>query len=289
MIGILIPTHNRCASLCRTLENLAHLELDGEEVRVFVVADSCSDDTVATLTTRYPTVHIVQRPGEELWWTGAINLGAERALAEGAEYLWVFNDDIAVEHRCLAELVKLARAVPGSIVGPKILELEEPQRIFSAGGEVDWIRSGAGTYMRATGTTDGPHLNSVRVVRWLPGMGMLIPGSVWLALGGMDAARFPQYLSDADLGLRATNQGIPVLMCPSARLFNDVASTAEQVPPLGKLWSRLGSPYFHGSLPNRLAFLWRHCPWYLLPYRVGWFYGWLLWRSLQRSRRERQF
>ena len=48
-VSVIIPTHNRSASLRRTLDALRRQTYSLEQVEVVVVADGCIDDTVEML------------------------------------------------------------------------------------------------------------------------------------------------------------------------------------------------------------------------------------------------
>jgi len=56
-VGICIATHNRCADLTRTLAALARLAPAPDEV--IVVADGCTDGTVAMLRAAHPSVRLL--------------------------------------------------------------------------------------------------------------------------------------------------------------------------------------------------------------------------------------
>ena len=96
MLGIIIPAHNEAAHIgeCVTCARRAanHHQLLGEEVRVIVVLDSCTDDTET----------IARSLGAEVAHVAARNVGmarahgAERALAVGARWLAFTDADTAV-------------------------------------------------------------------------------------------------------------------------------------------------------------------------------------------------
>ncbi|SAL40372.1 Glycosyl transferase family 2 [Caballeronia choica] len=96
MLGIIIPAHNEAAHIgeCVTCARRAanHHQLLGEEVRVIVVLDSCTDDTET----------IARALGAEVVQVAARNVGmarahgAERALALGARWLAFTDADTAV-------------------------------------------------------------------------------------------------------------------------------------------------------------------------------------------------
>jgi glycosyltransferase involved in cell wall biosynthesis len=99
-VSIVIPTHNRWGSLRRLLNALANQTYPLQEMEVVVVANGCTDETVAQLR-NYPApfaLHVVDQP--DMGPPGARNNGAARASGE----LLIFLDD---DIEPVAELVEI--------------------------------------------------------------------------------------------------------------------------------------------------------------------------------------
>ena len=118
-ITIIIPTHNRRDSLLRLLNGL-NAQDPGSSVDVIVIADGCTDDTVATLarsTFSFPLQVVEQTPGRGA--AAARDLGASRAAGDTLLFI---DDDIeplpellpthARLHEQAAELVVIGAPVP---------------------------------------------------------------------------------------------------------------------------------------------------------------------------------
>ncbi|AMM17986.1 MAG: glycosyltransferase [Pseudomonadota bacterium] len=116
MIGIIIPAHNEAAQIgaCVTAAKRAasHHQLLGEEVRVIVVADHCSDDTAA----------IAESLGADVLAVNARNVGiargegARRALSLGARWLaFTDADSVVADDWLVRQLDLCADAVCGVI------------------------------------------------------------------------------------------------------------------------------------------------------------------------------
>jgi GT2 family glycosyltransferase len=271
VVAVVIPTHNRRESLLACLNEVHSLE----EVACccVVVFDGCTDGSQEAVRKNYPRVLHVEGDGS-LWWSGAINKGIAAARELGSRYFCLLNDDVRPDPGMLAALMRSARECPGALIGSMIHRMDDPSRLWCAGGFTDWWGSGIG--MRADRSADLTAERPVLPVHWLPGMGTLIPNSVIERIGMMDADGFPQYFGDADFCLRARQAGIPVLLCPEARLYNDVSSTGELLPQGAIDWKRavsiLCSLRSHANWRIRWRFWLRHCPPFLVLWQALRFY-----------------
>jgi glycosyltransferase involved in cell wall biosynthesis len=116
MLGIIIPAHNEathigvCVSAARRAAS--HHQLLGEEVRVIVVADHCTDDTALVASGMGADVISVSARNVGI----ARAQGAERALALGARWLaFTDADSIVADDWLVQQLDCRADAVCGVI------------------------------------------------------------------------------------------------------------------------------------------------------------------------------
>lgn len=90
-VSLIIPTHNQCAALRRTLEALRQQTCPLEKLEVIVVADGCIDDTIKMLESwEAPfALRVIQ-----LWGNGAATARNEGAQAAQGRLLIFLDDDI---------------------------------------------------------------------------------------------------------------------------------------------------------------------------------------------------
>jgi len=117
MIGIVIPAHDEEALLERCLqavrEAAAHDDLRGEEVRIVVVLDACSDGS-ESIARRHP-VSVLPIQARKVGVARA--LGADQLLAQGARWLAFTDADTQVAPDWLvAQLGLQADAVCGTVM-----------------------------------------------------------------------------------------------------------------------------------------------------------------------------
>jgi GT2 family glycosyltransferase len=102
---LVITTYNRSAYLRGLLESVK--ALDPAPAGVVVVDNASTDDTAdviaeAAAGTAFPVLH--HRLPENAGGAGGFAAGMERALAEGADWLWIMDDDVTAEPDALAAL-----------------------------------------------------------------------------------------------------------------------------------------------------------------------------------------
>lgn len=171
------------------------------------------------LAGEFPGLDVI-RTTTPVWWTGAIVLGIERARALGEEAVLFFNQDVTCAPDYFERLLATAGRYPGALVGSAILYAQEPGRVWSAGGSVEWW--GRGIRVLRHGAPVSSLAAEPFPADWLFGMGTLVPCAAFDRIGLPDAARFPMAWGDLDFSLRAKRAGIPVLVEPAARLFHEV-------------------------------------------------------------------
>lgn len=142
------------------------------------------------------------------------NIAAEHAIKEGAEYLFLLNNDVVVlDGDILSNLVKVAERSPQvAAVGPKIYywEEEEPEVLQFVGGRFHYRVIGAGQI-------DKGQFNREMVVDFLSGAAMLVRADVIREVGLFDP-RFFIYLEELDFAARAKSAGYEFIYTPDARV-----------------------------------------------------------------------
>lgn len=204
-VWIVIPVHNRRATTARCL---GHLSESGvlAWARVLVVDDGSSDGTRSMLEQDFPCVQVVAGDGQ-LWWTGAIRLGMETAIEEGAGCIVWLNGDTLPQPGALEQLVRLAAertAICGGVS-------RTPSDAFVYAGGVMCKR-----WPKPLKSVPEPEADPF-LVEWLHGNMVAIPAAVWRRAGLPEARWMIHTFSDIEYTLRAQRAGIPVLLVPAVQ------------------------------------------------------------------------
>ncbi|MFC1704253.1 glycosyltransferase family 2 protein [Candidatus Omnitrophota bacterium] len=87
------------------------LESDYPNIRLLVIDNASKDDGVDCIEKNFPTVEVIKNE-INLGTSKANNSGCRHALKNGADYVFLINQDTVVTKNCISELVKLAEKNP---------------------------------------------------------------------------------------------------------------------------------------------------------------------------------
>ena len=131
-VCIIVLNWNGWADTCHCLSSLQHLTYSN--YRILVVDNGSTDDSVEQIRTQFPGIELVEA-GSNLGFASGCNAGIARALAAGADYVWLLNNDTTVDASALGGLVdKASSGLRIGAVGSAIYFTEEPNRLQAWGG-----------------------------------------------------------------------------------------------------------------------------------------------------------
>ena len=228
-----------------TLECLATLRnQDYPHLHLLVVDNASTDGTAEVLRHQAPDVELLEAP-ENLGYAGGNNLGMRHALANGAELLFLINNDTRLDPHCVTALVEEIQKPPiCGAVGPMVYTWDNWEIISSAGGRIDWnaadaMNVGAGEIDR------GQYLP--RSVDFVNGCGMMVSREAIAKVGLIDEAFF-MYWEETDWCTRMRKAGLDVRFQPAAKMQHKAPLTWREQSPM--------TLYYMGR--NRLFFFARH-------------------------------
>lgn len=217
---------------------------DYPHLDILVVDNASSDGTAAILAERFPDVDLLAL-AENLGYAGGNNRGMRHALQQGADLLFLVNNDTRFDPRCVSALVaEMVATSHCGVVGPMVYTWEGWTTISSAGGHIDWRHADAINV--GAGETDigqyGP-----RSVDFINGCAIMVSRQAVERAGLIDE-RFFMYWEETDWCRRIAAAGFDIRFQPSARIQHKAPLEWEGQSALAL--------YYTGR--NRMLFFARH-------------------------------
>lgn len=195
--------------------------------QIVVVDNASSDDSPSKVAREFPEVDLLRLARNE-GYAAAANVGIKSALQNGANYIWLLNNDTIVEAQTLSLLFEVARALDQpAILSPMIYYLDQPGIIWFAGGRLD---SRLKTEHIGQGNQDQEWFHDLRKVDWVSGCAPFFSRQVVERVGLWPTEYF-LYLEDVDWCLAAQEAGIECYVVGIARLWHDVSSSVNTLDP----------------------------------------------------------
>jgi GT2 family glycosyltransferase len=201
-----------------TLECLASLQRQdaADQNHVVVLDNRSADGSAEAIAREFPAVEVITI-ARDRGYAGNNNVGVRAALARGAEWVLVLNEDTVLDPECLSRMLRSADREPKvGIVGPMVFHHDEPKVVQSAGGRLTsrWkaVHIGANALPDTT-------LGHDRDVDWVSGCAIMLKRDVLEQIGLLDE-RFYYYWEETEWCVRARRAGWRVLHVPTARLWH---------------------------------------------------------------------
>ena len=184
---------------------------------VIVVDNGSTDDSIARIRTAHPDILLLESE-DNLGFAGGNNIGIRYALAHGAEYLWLLNNDTKPAPDALCALVaKILTDRSIGAVASICYFADAPSTVQAwAGGRVNlWIG-----YSRLSTVPHGDDW-----FHTLNGTSMLVARTAIEDAGLLDEGFF-LYWEDTEFCLRLRKKGWRIVAAPDSRVLHKVnAST----------------------------------------------------------------
>jgi GT2 family glycosyltransferase len=181
------------------------------ELSIVVVDNASIDDSIATIQSAVPDVPIIRSPTNGGYAAGN-NLGIRHALAGGADYVLILNNDVIVEPGFLKPMVGEAEADPSiGIVTCDARFQSDHSRSYPTGGRIDYLR-GAGVAMSRQERSRRAD------VAFVSGCILLVRREVFETLGLLDESYF-MYFEDFEFSRRVAGR-YRLVYTPEATVYH---------------------------------------------------------------------
>lgn len=233
-VSIVVLNHNQYALTRDCLRSLAVISYPA--FNVILVDNGSTDGSCERLRGEFPDVEIVPL-SENLGVAGGRNVGARRALEQGADYVLFLDNDTLVSLDFLTELVAVSESDPAiGAAAPAVYVHDSPGTIFSMGG-VYYPRL-AHSRLRDMGKRATGVVDSVIDSDWLGGVASLNKRGLFEEVGFLDDDFSPYGPEDLDWGLRVRRAGYKVFVVPWAIVWHRRLPGVTRNAVVARRWAR---------------------------------------------------
>jgi GT2 family glycosyltransferase len=234
LVALVILNWNGFDDTHDCLESLSQLAYPRYDL--IVVDNASTDDSPQRIREAHPGVELV-RCEENLGIAAGYNRGIAAALARGADYVVVMNNDLVVEPRMLDRMIAAQRAWPDcGIVMPKIFYYGERDVIWSAGAYPRLLRSNI--VMRGRNQRDGAAFARTMPIEFAPSCCLLLTRELCERIAFDEHYFF--YYDDWDFCVQARRIGRRIVFAADAHLWHKVSRSTLNSPKSLRWWEVLG-------------------------------------------------
>ena len=187
-----------------------------------MVDNGSTDGSVDAIQLLYPEIMVIQT-GANLGYAGGNNVGLRWALAQGAEYLLILNNDTVVSADLLSAFVHSAKSLPaGSILGARIYFYDKPDTLWFAGGF--WRSAENSVAHLGYGEVDCVDTNYAAEVDFVTGAALFADAATFRQVGLLDEQFFLTF-EETDWCYRAKALGHQCRVVNEAKLWHKVSAS----------------------------------------------------------------
>ena len=236
-VTVIIANFNGKKYLKRCLDSLLKLNYPKNKLKIIMVDNCSSDDSVRFVKQQYPKVKILVNDVNN--YCKAINLGIKSSKSE---YVALLNNDTKVDRNWLLELIKIIESDSKiAQVGSKILKFNG---MIQSAGHITlpnfyWDERGAGE--------SNKEFSLIEEVESMPGTAALYRKNIFEQVGYFDED-FVLYGEDVDLAFRLKTAGFKIMFVPKSIVYHVFQGSAGE--DLAKFYQER----------NRLLYIAKHYP-----------------------------
>jgi GT2 family glycosyltransferase len=220
---------------------------EGGVPEIIVVDNDSGDDSAERILRAFPALRLLRNP-RNLGYAGGNNAGIRAALADGAEFVFVVNNDCTVDPGAVEALVEEARRSGAGIASPKVHDARRPGIIQYAGyRNLHLLAQGIPV---GEGRRDRGQYDRARDLSAAPGCAILFSRRLIEEVGFFDE-RFFCYSEELDLCRRAREAGFRIRYAPRALVRHRGAATLDARSP----------DYVYYLTRGRLIYARKHLGW----------------------------
>ena len=194
--------------------------------KIFLIDNNSTDSSVSfakELNKKYSFeieyIELVYETG----YTGGNNIGAQKALEQGYELLFIINNDIELEKNCIAELLNLIQVKKdAAAVGPILFYWNKDKKVNQVqayGGKVDFKKQTKKAVL-PNSIYESLSPNEIEKVDMIPGAALMIRGDFVKKYGLFDPDFFI-YNDEMELAYRINKAGYTCYVTDRAKVWHN--------------------------------------------------------------------
>lgn len=214
LVYVTILNSNRRDDTLKCLKSL--FQSTYKNFKIIVLDNKSTDGSVEAIRSTFPEVQLVDLV-ENFGYAGNNNVGIEEAIKQGADWVFVLNEDITLDDECLSRLIEVGESDSQiGILGPLVYHYDEPTIIQSAGGMLGkyWQSIHLGKNELDQGQFKLPH-----PVEWISGCAILVRKTAIEHAGLLDKDYF-LYWEETEWCIRIGRAGWKIVNVPQAKIWH---------------------------------------------------------------------
>ncbi len=225
-VWIVVLTLNNYDDTAECLESLRKLRYPA--VKIVLVDNGSTDNTPQLVRLHFPEVRVIEN-GYNVGVAAGYNIGIHYALDQGAEYVFVLNNDTIVDCDLIDHLVAAANEKDAGILMPVIYFYTQKTDVWSAGAR--YRKFPPAIVMEKRVYSDYHDLH------YAISCGFLVTRRAFEKAGLFDE-NFRFLWDDLDFSIRVRKAGLRILQVPRARMWHKVSRTTN--PASEMFWQTHG-------------------------------------------------
>ncbi|PJB00122.1 MAG: glycosyltransferase family 2 protein [Ignavibacteriales bacterium CG_4_9_14_3_um_filter_30_11] len=239
-VYIIVLNYNNPNETILCLNSL--LKVDYPTLNIVIADNASTDSSVEQIKKQFPSLFLLQNKYNK-GYAGGMNLGIKYALENNADLILLSNNDMIYPADFLLPLVKaLTNEKAVGIVSPKVLYLNDKEKIYCAGGEIKLFRCGGVSMYR--NRDEKKYGNKKRDITLAEGACLLVKKVVFVEKGLLSEKYF-MYFEDVEFSERISSK-FKIKYIPESVVYHKSGA--------GKTWSEYSPLYYYYFTRNRLLY-----------------------------------
>lgn len=241
LVAIVVLNWQNAPDTLDCLNSVTKLSYDN--YHTIVVDNGSKDDSVKQIQSAFPEVNLIALP-DNLGYAAGNNAGIRQGIKQGADYIFVLNNDTLLAPDTLQKLVSVAEKNPQvGMVGPKMYCYQPDDMIFAAGSVIEWRKGDI--FHRGMFIADEIWSDNIapEPVDFITGCGVLVRRELIETAGPLDLSFFLNY-EDVEWCVRARRMGYEVWYTPDAILWHKISATLGEASPANTYYMTRNALFF---------------------------------------------